>query len=420
MKRQGAARSLRNRNFRYYLAGQGLSQTGMWFQLTAEMWLIFEITSSGKALGVHSVLRFGPLMLFGIPASLFSGRFSRIKFLLATQTVYCIAAATLATIAFASSVTLPLIYTMVFVQGLVNAIDNPVRRTFIRDMVDDAELSNALSLNSSMEVLTRTIGPAIAGVLIATIGAKWCFALNAVSYGFVLTSLLLMDRGRLRPTHLLRREPGQLRAGFEYAWQNRRIRRTLMMSTVVFLFAWNWQVVLPVYSSQDLGGGSRLYGLLVGLLGVGAFTGTLIVARLQAITGRYFRMVCAALSTSLVITALAPNVPIAIIGLAGLGASGTAFQIGALTRLQLESDDVMIARILALYAVFSVGAKPLSGLLAGSVIDIAGSRAMFGLGGFAVGLLVAWLIIGRAARSGPTVKVLGDDAAARELLDSAS
>lgn len=399
MKQNGAARSLQNPNFRLYLVGQGFSQIGMWFQLTAEMWAIVELTGSGVAVGLHSVLRFGPLLLFGIPGSLFSGRFNRRKFFITTQCLYGVAALTLAIAAFVWSVNLQLIYTVVFIQGFINVFDNPVRRSFVRDMVSDDELPNALSLNSSMEVLTRTIGPAIGGVLVVAIGAPWCFLFNAISFTAVITSLTLMDTSKLRPDHRLGSEPGQLRAGFRYAWDNRRIRRTLVMSVVVFVFAWNWQVILPVYASRVLGGDADVYGLLVGLLGVGAFIGTLVVARVHAITGRYFRVVCTLLTTALLITALAPSLPFAIAGLALLGATGTAFQIGAQTRLQLESDDAMIGRIFALYAVTSVGAKPLSGLLAGTVIDAGSPRLAFGVGAAAVGALATYLIISRAARA---------------------
>ena len=422
MSGSGAARSLRNRNFRLYLAGQGLSQFGTWFQLTAEIWVIVEITGSGKAVGLHSVLRFGPLLLFGLPGSLFSGRFARRRFLIATQSVYAVAAVALTVASFVWSVSLALIYVMVGVQGLVNSIDNPVKRSFIRDMVSDDELSNALSLNSSMEVLTRTIGPAIGGVVIVVVGARWCFAFNALSFSAVITSLLLMDRSALRPQHRLTREPGQLRAGFRYAWANRRIRRTLLMSTVVFLFAWNWQVVLPVYSSEVLGGDASVYGLLVGLLGVGAFIATLVVARVRTINGRYFRIVCVLLACALGIAAAAPTLAIAIVGLALLGAAGTSFQIGAVTRLQLESDDIMIGRILALYAVASVGAKPLAGVMAGTVMDAINPRAAFALGSIAVGILVAVLTIGRSFRSvasgtvDPHAIVTDDDVAAGEAL----
>src|SRR5262245_12270427 len=421
MSGSGAARSLRNRNFRLYLGGQGLSQVGTWFQLPAVIWLIVEMTGSGKAVGLHSVFRFGPLLLFGIPGSLFSGRFARRKFLIATQSVYGLAALTLTVASFVWSVSLALIYAMVLVQGLVNAIDNPVKRSFIRDMVSDEELPNALSLNSSMEVLTRTVGPAIGGVLIVAIGAQWCFAFNAASFSAVLTSLFLMDRSRLRKQHKLTREPGQLRAGFRYAWSNRRIRRTLLMSTVVFLFAWNWQVVLPVYSSEVLEGDASVYGLLVGLLGVGAFIGTLVVARVRTITGRFFRVVCAMLASALLIAALAPSLPVAVAGLALLGAAGTPFQTGAQTRLQLESDDIMIGRILALYAVASVGAKPLAGLLAGTIMDSFSPRAAFAVGAIAVGVLVTALTLGRATRSpakpvDEQAIVTDDDVAAGESL----
>ena len=231
-----------------------------------------------------------------------------------------------------------------------------------------------------------------------------------------------MDRSKLRTEHKLKREPGQLRAGFEYAWSNRRIRRTLLMSIVVFLFAWNWQVVLPVYATKVLDGDTSVYGLLVGLLGVGAFVGTLVVARVRSITGRFFRIVCAALASSLLIAAVAPSLLVAVAGLALLGAAGTSFQIGAQTRLQLESDDIMIGRILALYAVCSVGAKPLAGLLAGTVMDAFGARAAFALGGVAVGVLVIGLTLGRATRVSPTghvdehVIVTDDDVVAGESI----
>ena len=139
----GTTRSLHNRNFRLYVVGQGLSQLGSWFQVTAEIWVIVELTGSGTAVALHSVLRFGPLILLGIPGSLFSGRFNRRMFLAASQSVYGLAALTIAVAAFGWSVTLPLIYGTVLVQGLVFSIENPVKRAFLRDMVSGDELPNA-------------------------------------------------------------------------------------------------------------------------------------------------------------------------------------------------------------------------------------------------------------------------------------
>ena len=391
----GTTRSLHNRNFRLYVVGQGLSQLGSWFQVTAEIWVIVELTGSGTAVALHSVLRFGPLILLGIPGSLFSGRFNRRMFLAASQSVYGLAALTIAVAAFAWSVTLPLIYGMVLVQGLVFSIENPVKRAFLRDMVSGDELPNAQSLNSSMEVLSRAIGPAIAGVVIATIGVKWCFAINAVSYTAVLTSLFLMDRAALRPDRRLTREPGQLRAGFEYLWANRRMRRIVLMAVVVSLLAWNWQVVLPIYAVKVLGGDASVYGLLVGLLGAGAFAGTLVVARLTRISGRFFRVVIMLLAAALAIAAASPSLPFAIVGLALLGAAGTAFQIGSLTRLQLESDDLMIGRVLAIFAVVSVGTKPIAALLAGIITDSTSPRVAFAVGAVAMAVTATVLTLRR-------------------------
>jgi MFS family permease len=388
-------RSLRNPNFRLYLTGQGLSQIGTWFQLTTEMWVIFELTGSGKALGVHSILRFGPLMLVGIPGTLFSGRFDRRKFLIATSSFYGLVTLTMAIVGWTWSVSLPLIYIGVFIQGVLFSLYNPVRRAFIRDLTNDANMSNSMSLNSSMEVLTRTIGPALAGIMIVTIGAPWCFALNALSFSAFVTALVLMDTTKLRPAQRMNRESGQIRAGFRYAWSNRRIRRTLAMTTVVFVFIWNWQVILPVYASEELGGDASLYGLLVALLGLGAFIGTLVVARLTTITGRYFRIVSAFLAVALLITATAPSLAFAVLGLALIGAAGTAFQIGAITRLQLECDDLMSTRVLALSSVTSTGAKPVMGILAGSIMDSADSRVAFGVGAAAAACLLLFLTLSR-------------------------
>lgn len=316
-------------------------------------------------------------------------------FLAASQSVYGLAALTIAVAAFGWSVTLPLIYGTVLVQGLVFSIENPVKRAFLRDMVSGDELPNAQSLNSSMEVLSRAIGPAIAGVVIPTIGVKWCFAINAVSYTAVLTSLFLMDRAALRPDRRLTREPGQLRAGFEYLWANRRMRRIVLMAVVVSLMAWNWQVVLPVYAVKVLGGDASVSGLLVGLLGAGAFAGTLVVARLTRISGRFFRVVIMLLAAALAIAAASPSLPFAIVGLALLGAAGTAFQIGSLTRLQLESDDLMIGRVLAIFAVVSVGTKPIAALLAGIITDTTSPRVAFAVGAVAMAVTATVLTLRR-------------------------
>jgi MFS family permease len=393
-------RSLRNPNFRLYLAGQAVSQTGNWFQQTAEIWLILTLTGSGAAVGLLSALRFGPLLLFGIPAGLLVDRLDRRRLLLTTQGIYMLAAATLAVVTFSASPSIHVVYAMVLAQGIVGAVDNPLRRSFVRDLVTDEELPNAVSLNSTMHTMARSVGPAIAGFLIAAVGVPLCFAINAVSYGVVLVSLLLLNPRAFRAARRLAPAKGQLRAGFRYAWANRRIRRTLAMVTVLGLSALNWNVILPVYATETFGGGSSLYGVLVALLGVGAFVGGVVVARTTIISGSHFRVVGALMAISFVVVSIAPVLPIAFFGLAMLGAAATSFQILAQTRLQLEADDAMSGRILAIYSVALVGTKPIGGLVVGIATDSWGPRIAFGACAVVVAVLIGTLAYRRAARAG--------------------
>lgn len=393
-----AWRSLRNGNFRLYLLGQSFSQTGNWFQQTAEIWLILQLTGSGAAVGFASALRFGPLLVFGIPAGLLVDRFDRRRLLLVTQGVYTLASGTMAVAAFAASPSLLLIYSMILVQGIVGAVDNPLRRSFVRDLVTDGDLPSAVSLNSTMHTVARSIGPAIAGVLIVAVGVPLCFALNSVSYGIVLVSLFLLDRHSLRPSRPVNSAPGQLREGFRYAWTNRRIRRTLVMVTVLGLSALNWNVILPLYATQAFGGDASLYGLLVGILGVGAFIGGVLVARVTTISGRHFRDAGALMAAAFVVVAIAPDLRIAFVGLALLGAAATSFQIFAQTRLQLEADDAFSGRILAIYSVALVGTKPIGGVLVGIAMDAAGPRVAFAACALITAVLVGFFAVARASR----------------------
>jgi MFS family permease len=244
------------------------------------------------------------------------------------------------------------------------------------------------------------MGPALAGLLIVAVGVPWCFGLNSASYCAVLISLLVINRASMRPARPVPRAAGQLREGFRYAWNSRRIRRTLLMVTVLGLSGLNWNVILPVYSTKVFNGDASQYGLLVGILGIGAFVGGLVVARVSRITGRHFRDSGALMAGAFVVVALAPNLPVVVVGLALLGAAATSFQILAQTRLQLEADDAFSGRILAIYSVALVGTKPIGGVLVGVTMDVAGPRIAFALCGLIAVVLVAWVVWSRSSRQG--------------------
>src|SRR5690606_27029906 len=178
--------ALRNRNIRRYLIGQSFSLTGHWMQATAEAWLILELTGSGTALGVHSLIRFGPVLVFGVHGGLLTDRMERLKI---TPGLSALSAMALVAIVLSGNPSVIAVYAVGFFQGFVNAVDNPLRRGFIRDMSSDRERPNSVALNSTLATVYRTVGPALGGMTIAAFGTLWCFAANAVSYIAVFISL---------------------------------------------------------------------------------------------------------------------------------------------------------------------------------------------------------------------------------------
>ena len=391
------AASLANPNIRRYLIGQQLSNGGLWMQQTAELWLILELTGSGTALGLHAVFRFGPLLLFGAHGGLVGDRFPRLRTLTITQTLHALGASVLVFVALSPDPSLAVIYAVGLFQGSVNAIDNPLRRTFIRDLASDAELPNAVALNSTMATVTRTLGPAVAGLTIALVGVVGCFAVNTLSYGAVLIALSRLDRSTMRPPTFAPKGRGQVRAGLSYAWGDLPIRRTLAVSGVVGIFAWNYNTIMPVYATTALGGGASLYGYLLSIVGVGSFVGALVAARA---VGRHDARLVASMGllvVALVSVALAPGIVAASVSLLLLGAAGTSVVIASQTRLQLRARDEMAGRIMALFSVLFVGSKPIGGALGGWLIDLSGPRLAFAFGAVVIGVAGLWLLVSRWA-----------------------
>jgi len=178
--------SLRVRNFRYYFAGQSLSLIGTWMQSIGQSWLVFTITRSGTDVGLLVAAQTLPILLFGPLGGTLADRFGKYRILFWTQGLAGLQAAALAVLDLTGHLSLWLLFVMAGTLGVVNALDNPTRQTFVVEMVGRQELTNAITLNSVMANVARAIGPAIAGLLIAGIGTGWCFAVNAVSFVFVL------------------------------------------------------------------------------------------------------------------------------------------------------------------------------------------------------------------------------------------
>ena len=240
-------------NFRRFFIGQAISVTGTWMQMVAAAWLVLQLTGSGVALGIDTALAFGPILLFGPLGGALADRHDKRRILLATQVTFGVLALGLWAIVATGVVELWMVYALSFLQGVTTSIDQPTRQSFFSEMVEEQDLPNAVSLNSAVMTGTRIVGPALAGALIAGVGLSWCFLLNAVSYLAVIAALLSMHTEELRRQRAPR-EAGAIREGFRYAWRTDELRRPLVLMSVLYLFSFNYSVMIPLFAERTFGG----------------------------------------------------------------------------------------------------------------------------------------------------------------------
>ena len=388
-------RSLRVRNFRLFFLGQGVSMVGTWMQSVALVWLVLDRTGSGVALGVTTALQFGPVLVLSPFTGLAADRFDKRRLFLLTQAAAGLQAAAMAVLVLTGTETLPLVYALTLVFGVLTALDQPVRRALVVELVDEAHVPNAVGLNSALMTGSRVLGPAVAGVLIAGAGVGWCFAVNAASYGAVLAALARMDpspgRTAVPPAPP---ERGQVVEGFRYAWRTPSVRLPIVMVAVVSTFAFNFPVLLPLLADRTLGGGASAFSLLYSVMSVGSLAGALLVARRRRIGSRWLAWAALGYGAALALLAAAPNLPLAAAAAVPVGLNGVLLLSGANSSLQLSTAPAMRGRVNALFAMVFLGSTPLGGPLAGWVAEHLGARAGLLLGAVAAaaagGVALGW------------------------------
>jgi MFS family permease len=412
-------RSLRLRNFRLFFLGQGVSMVGTWMQSVALIWLVLDRTDSGVALGVTTALQFAPVLVLSPVAGLVADRLEKRRLFLFTQAAAGLQAAAMAVLVLTGTETLPLIYALTLVFGLVTAFDQPVRRALVVELVDEAHVPNAVGLNSAVMTGSRIVGPAVAGVLIAGAGVGWCFAVNAFSYVAVLTALLRMDRlpmGTAVPVPVVARARGQVREGFVYAWRTPHVRLPIALVAVVSTFAFNFPVLLPLLAGRTHHGDASAFSLLYSVMSVGSLAGALVVARRRRIGGRWLAWSAVAYGGALTLLATAPNLTLAVAAAVPVGLTGVLLLSGANSSLQLNAAPAMRGRVNALFAMVFLGSTPLGGPLAGWVAEHFGARAGLLLGAVAAagagGAALAWR--SRTGRSRPETRRRGNAVPARQ------
>ena len=395
-------------NFRRYVSGQALSLIGTWVETVAQALLVLQLTHSGVILGLTTAARYAPILLLSPYAGLLVDRYAKRRVLLATQAGLGLVSATLGAAVLTGDIRLWQVIVLAVLFGIFSAVDNPARQAFVQEVVGRDLIRNAVTLNTTTVNVARVIGPAIAAVLVATVGIGWCFVVNAVSFGFVIASLLSLNVKNLYPVPPVPRRRGQLREGLRYAAGVPAIARPLLMMALVGTFTFEFEVSLPLLASTTFHGTETTYSWLIGALGAGAVAGGLYAAR-SSRTG-VARLTKAALGYAVAVglVAAAPTLATAVAACALAGAASVFFLTTGNATIQLASDPAYRGRVTALWSMALVGSTPIGSPVIGALSDLASPRYALALG--AVACLAAAGIGRWPARGGHEVRQLAPPA----------
>ncbi|MBZ5734541.1 MFS transporter [Nocardioides sp. TRM66260-LWL] len=424
-------RSLANPNYRRYATGGLVSNVGTWLQRVAQDWLVLLLSGSGAAIGVTTGLQFLPVLLLAPIAGVVADRMPKRRLLQLTNLGMALPALVLGLLAVTGTVQLWHVYVLALVLGAASAFDGPARQSFVSELVERRELTNAIALNSVSFNSARIVGPGLAGVLIAAFGndvpgTGWVILLNAASYAAPIVGLSRLDASRLRPARLLGRERGQVRAGFAYL---RRRPDLLAVLGVVFAtgtFGLNFQLTSALMATQVFGRGPTEYGLLGTVMAVGSLTGSLLAARraesgLRLIVGAALAFGAVEMAAGLMPSYLTYALICPLLGLCAL-----TMITSANVFMQTRAEPAMRGRVMAVYLMVFTGGTPLGSPFIGWVGERYGARWTLLVGGLltilGTALAAALLQRGRRRRAvltGPTgagslsTRVWDDQALAR-------
>lgn len=396
--------SMRYRNFRLFFVGQLVSQIGNWLTLVAQALFVLHLTdNNGVAVGVLTACQFLPVLALGAWAGLIADRSDKRRLLMVVQSLAMLQSFALAALAFSGSPPLLAVYGVAMAGGVTTAFDNPARRAFVVEMVPAGQVTNAVSLNSALMTSSRIFGPALAGLLIVTVGYGWCFALDGVSYLAVLAALWMMRPGELQVPPPAPRSKGQVRAGLRYTRATPELWVPLVMMAIVGTFAFNFSVVIPLFVKTSLHGTDGTFTLLFSALSVGSLIGALATARRQSTTVRHVVVGSALFGVAMLALAAAPNLAASFLIGPAIGLTSIMFMTSSTAIVQMRSAPEMRGRVLALQAIVFLGSTPIGGPLVGAVCQVLGARAGLLLGAVACLVAAGW---GTAAARGAGVMAI--------------
>lgn len=382
---KGTFRSLANFNYRIWAGGAIVSNVGTWMQRTAQDWLVLtQLThNNATAMGVVMALQFAPQVLLLPWTGFAADRLDRRKLLLATQGTMGLLALGLGLLTVSGLVQLWQVYVFALLLGSAAAFDAPARQTFVSDLVGETDLSNAVALNSTSFNAARMIGPAVAGVLIASVGSGWVFLINAASFAAVLGSLCLLRIGELHLKDKAQRGRGSLVEGFRYVWKRPDLRAILLMLFLIGTFGFNFPIFISTMSVTVFHAGASQYGLLTSTMAIGSVVGALLAARREQPRLVFLLAGIAIFSLGFGLAAIMPNYWLFGLALVVIGVSAQTITTSTLSLVQLSTEPAMRGRVMAILMAIALGGTPIGAPIVGWVADSFSPRWALGVGALA-------------------------------------
>jgi MFS family permease len=383
--------SLQSRNFRLFFAGQGISQIGNWLTMVAQALLVYKLTHNGFYLGLLTAFQFLPVLFIAAWAGVLADRSDKRKLLIKVQIVAMAQSFGLAALALMGRPPIVAIFALATVSGVTTAFDNPARRAFVTEMVPEEHVQNAVSINTALMTSSRIFGPALAGLLVVTVGYSWTFALDAFSYLAVIYGLWRMNVAELRTPKRQPRSKGQIRSGFRYARGTHELWTPLVMMAIVGTMAFNFSVTFPVLVNKTFGHPVNTYTIVMSVMSIGSVAAALITARRKTLTVHSLVLSSLGFGVSMLLLAFVPwfagVFPLSIL----VGLTSITFMTVSTTIVQIRSVDEMRGRVLALQAIVFLGSTPIGGPIVGAISQyFGGPRAGIAAGGIACLVAAVW------------------------------
>ncbi|MEN6445182.1 MAG: MFS transporter [Candidatus Cloacimonas sp.] len=372
--------SLSIKNYRIFFMGQGISLIGTWIQRTTMGWFVYRLTGSAFLLGLVSFLSMIPSVFVSPFAGAWADRVNRHHTMILTQVAFCLQTGVLAILVLTGVINKQVQYPILilsFIQGIIDAIDAPIRQNFVMDLVSTRSMvPNAIATNSAMFNGARLIGPAIGGFLIMMFSEGVCFAINAISYIPVIISLCFIKISY--PPFPPQKEPTlkKILSGWKYSWENMPIRYLISNLAIYTVFGMSFATLMPIFAKDILKGTSATQGLLMSAMGIGALAGSIFLASRKNIRGLPTRLVylCLVYSITLILFSLSGSILLSMFFMIFIGFTGMMTMATTNTLIQSITSLEMRGRVIALYTMASASMAPLGSLLMGSLSSKIGAR----------------------------------------------